>query len=261
MNSTLITVFGITFIFFMTTIGALFIYFVKKDISNKANALLLGLSSGIMVASSVWSLILPALELCDSWGKLAILPVGVGLIFGMFFLIALDKIVPNVKPVCTYNDDEKVKYNKLTKMFVAITMHNIPEGLAVGFAFGIACVTNTYAAYISALGLAIGIGIQNFPEGLAVALPINLATGSKNKSFLFGMLSGAVEPIFAVAGYFLASSLISIQPWLLAFAAGTMLFVVVEELLPEASENFSRWASVGFMIGFIIMMVLDVMLG
>ena len=260
MNTRLITIFGIFFIFFMTTLGASFVYFVKKDISGKFNALLLGLSSGIMIASSIWSLILPSFNLCENWGKLSVLPVCVGLILGTIFLIILDKVVPNTKPINGFCEDDKIKYKKLTKMFVAITMHNIPEGLAVGFAFGIASVTGTNLAFTVALGLAIGIGIQNFPEGLAVALPINIATKNKHKGFLFGMLSGAVEPIFAVVGYFLAASLISLQPWLLSFAAGTMLFVVVEELIPEASTNSSRWASIGFMTGFIIMLVLDVIL-
>ena len=259
MSNTIITIFGIAFIFIMTMLGATLVYFLRNRQSNKFNAIFLGCASGVMIAASIWSLILPAVDLSYGLGKLKFLPAMIGLLLGGLFLIFLDKISkqPQVDLQNSFYSQNKIK-----KLFFAVTIHNIPEGLAVGFAFGGASLIDTQAAFISALGLAIGIGIQNFPEGAAVAVPITAATGNKNKGFLFGVISGIVEPIFAVAGYFLASCLQKLQPWILSFAAGAMLFVVADDLIPEAKryEN-SSLGTYGFIIGFIIMMILDVTLG
>lgn len=271
MSNTQITIFGILFIFFMTTAGAALVLFFKKNtISTKINSLFLGISSGIMVAASIWSLILPAIESSSAMGIFSFVPAAIGLALGGVFLMMLDGVVAKLsnnmlQKNMTYNNNDNVSpstLNRYIKLFLAVTLHNIPEGLAVGFAFGAAATIGEPAAFIPALGLAIGIGIQNFPEGATVSIPMLSINRSRFKSFLYGMGSGAVEPVFAAIGYFLATYIAILQPWLLAFAAGAMLFVVAEDLLPEAnhkgSPHLSTW---GFMAGFIIMMILDVALG
>ena len=257
MNSTLFTILGIAFIFLMTTLGAAIVFFFRKTINSKLNALLIGFASGIMLAASIWSLLLPALELCNDWGAFQFVPAFIGIVLGGVFLTLLDKLIPKT----TSTDLAYLSKKRLTKLFIAITTHNIPEGLAVGFGFGAAAAMGTSAAYLTALGLAIGIGIQNFPEGAAVSLPYASLTNNRKKAFLLGMFSGAVEPIFAVLGYFLASTLTIIQPWLLAFAAGAMIFVVSEELIPEAQSSVNPHIGTwGVILGFSLMMILDVCL-
>ncbi len=259
MNNTWITIFGISFIFIMTTLGAAMVFFLKKNMSNKANTFLLGLASGIMIAASIWSLLLPAIDASENYGKLQWLPAATGILIGGVFLVFLDSIVKNTLKNETKNQKE---YQKHFKLFLAVTLHNIPEGLAVGFAFGVAAATGQNAAFMTAFGLAFGIGVQNFPEGAAVSLPMLKLTGNRTKAFLYGMGSGSVEPVFAVLGYFLAAFVAVLQPWLLAFAAGAMLFVVAEELIPDTkiAENphLGAW---GVLIGFVVMMILDVALG
>lgn len=262
MNQIQMTILGISVIFVATTLGSALVYFFKKDISQKTNTLFLGFASGIMIAASIWSLLIPALDGASSYGKLKVLPVALGFILGGGFLVFLDKVVPHFHHGIEKEEGPKNNLKKSTKLFLAVTLHNIPEGLAVGFAFGAASATGDISAYISALGLAIGIAIQNFPEGAAVALPMKTETNSNTKAFLYGAGSGIVEPVAAILGYFLASQLITLQPWLLAFAAGAMIFVVAEDLIPDAkmeeNPHLGTWA---LMIGFVIMMVLDVVLG
>lgn len=262
MNKTLLVVIGFFIVFAMTTAGSSLVFFFKKDISPKINTLFLGFASGIMIAASVWSLLIPAMEGADNLGKLNFLPAAVGFIIGGLFLVLLDKVVPHFHKGTNEDEGPHVSLKKSSKMFLAVTIHNIPEGLAVGFAFGAAAATGDAAAYTAALGLAIGIGIQNFPEGAAVALPMKGAVGSSGKAFLYGMGSGAVEPLFAIIGYFMAAYLSVLQPWFLAFAAGAMIFVVAEDLIPDAKltehPHLGTW---GVMIGFAVMMVLDVALG
>lgn len=265
MNTTIITIFGILFTFVCTTIGASVVYFFKKDMSAKFGTFVLGFASGIMISASIWSLLIPAIEQSTNYGNLKFVPAVVGFLLGGIFLGVLDKIVPNFEPndvKNAKNSKQSAGYARLFKLFVAITLHNIPEGLAVGFAFGAASVSGDVSAYLTALGLAIGIGVQNIPEGTAVSLPIKSLTQSRHKAFLYGAASGAVEPIMAVVGYFLASSITAIQPWILAFSAGTMLFVVIEELIPEASlhTNKSHFGTWGAMLGFALMMILDVVM-
>ena len=262
MDNTVITITGFSIIFIATTLGASLVFFFKKDISDKLNTLFLGFAAGIMIAASVWSLLIPAIESSSDWGKWSFLPAAIGLLVGGVFLVVLDKIVPHMHKGTGQEEGPHTSLNKSTKLFLAITIHNVPEGLAVGFAFGGAAVVGTTEAMLAALGLAIGIAIQNFPEGAAVALPLKRATGSATKSFLFGMGSGAVEPVAAIIGYFLAAALTAAQPWLLAFAAGAMLFVVAEDLIPDAklvdNPHLGTW---GVMLGFAVMMALDVALG
>lgn len=257
------TVFGIGFIFLATALGSALVFCFQKEIPPKWNAILLGVASGIMIAASIWSLLLPAIEQAShNWGDFAFIPISVGFIFGGLFLLFLDKISPYLRKRSYRGKEIKRKpMSKATKLFIAVTLHNIPEGLAVGFAFGAAYAIGSTAAYVAALGLALGMGIQNFPEGAAVALPIKAETGKKTKAFLYGAASGAVEPIFAALGFGLAAYLQWLQPWLLAFSAGAMMFVVVEDLIPEANADGSATLGAwGLMFGFLIMMILDVAL-
>ena len=217
---------GLLIPFAGTALGSAGVFFMKKEMGNKVQKALTGFASGVMVAASIWSLIIPAMDQSEGMGKLSFVPAAVGFIVGGLFLVLLDKVIPHFHSGIEQDEGPSTKLKKPIKMFFAITIHNIPEGLAVGFAFGAAAVVGTQAAMISALGLAIGIAVQNFPEGAAVSLPLKRATGSSVKSFLFGMGSGAVEPVAAIIGYFLAAYLTVAQPWLLAFAAGAMIFVV-----------------------------------
>ena len=253
------TVFGISFIFLMTTLGSAVVYFFKGEISKKTQAFFLGLASGVMISASVWSLLLPALDLFRStFHRFAFLPAVCSVAFGGVFLVLLDVVLRS-------SLKEKGETNILTKsfrLFLAVTLHNIPEGLAVGFAFGVASAVNDPSALIGAVGLAFGIGIQNFPEGMAVALPMKSALKSNTKAFLWGAGSGVAEPIFAVLGYILAFQLQILQPWLLCASAGAMIYVCAEDLIPDSklpdTPKIGAW---GVLIGFLMMMALDVGLG
>lgn len=262
MTHTLTTILGIGFVFIMTTLGSSLVFFFKNSISEKINSIFLGFASGIMIAASIWSLLIPSIDMSVAWGKWNFVPAAVGFLLGGMFLVLMDKVVPHFHQGTNQEEGPHSTLKKSTKLFLAITIHNIPEGLSVGFAFGAAASLGTDGAFISALGLALGIGIQNFPEGAAVALPMKKSTGSNKKSFMMGMCSGAVEPIAAIVGYFLSVHIEMLQPWLLAFSAGAMIFVVTEDLIPDMKlDSISHAASWGLMIGFVLMMVLDVALG
>lgn len=256
------TIVGFSVIFLSTVAGAALVFFFKKDISPKANTLFLGFASGVMIAASVWSLLIPSIDGASDYGAFSFVPAAVGFLVGGLFLVLIDKLVPHVHGG---TDEEEGLHNHLkkpVKLFLAVTIHNIPEGLAVGFAFGAAAAQGETGAFVAALGLAIGMAIQNFPEGAAVSLPMKAAVGSRKKAFLYGAASGAVEPVCALVGYFLAANLAAAQPWLLSFAAGAMIFVVAEDLIPDCKLNehphLGTW---GVMLGFVIMMALDVALG
>ena len=247
----------------MTTLGSASVFLFKKGASDKLNSLFLGLSSGVMIAASVWSLLLPALSQAEGcgWGEISFLPVAIGLVIGSLFLIFIEKICFLIQKERHKNFPQSFM-KKSTKLFLAVTVHNIPEGLSVGLAFGNAFVTGGENGFILALALAIGIGVQNLPEGAAISLPMAKGLGSKWKAFGFGALSGAVEPVMAVIGILLSTVLTPIMPWLLAFSAGAMIYVVIEELLPEGKEKTnSKISTWGFIAGFVIMMILDVALG
>ena len=251
---------GIPLIFICTTLGALFVFFIrKKEISPRLNKIFIGFASGVMFSASFFSLIKPALETkttyMPSW-----LIVAISIVLGALFLFIVDKIVPHFH--VKENEDEGIKTKKMSKtskMFLAVTIHNVPEGLSVGIAFGVALSqTDNKALLLGALLLAIGIGIQNIPEGAVVSLPIKGETGSSFKAFLFGMLSGIVEPVAAVIGLFLAMQIQGIMPWALAFAAGCMIYVVAEEMIPEmVGEGHDHFGVFSFIIGFVIMLALD----
>ena len=251
---------GIPLIFICTTLGALFVFFIrKKEISPRLNKIFVGFAAGVMFSASFFSLIKPALEsevnYMPSW-----LVVVISIVLGAGFLWFIDKIVPHFH--VSNNEEEGIKtrgMSKTSKMFLAVTIHNVPEGLSVGIAFGVALSQPDNASLlVGALLLAIGIGIQNIPEGAVVSLPIKGETGSSFKAFVFGMLSGIVEPIAAVIGLFLAMQIQGIMPWALAFAAGCMIYVVAEEMIPEmTSEGHDHFGVWSFIIGFVIMLALD----
>ncbi len=256
MNFTAITVFGIAFIFVTTVLGSALVYCFKKEIPKKLQSVIFGFAAGVMTAASVWSLLLPALEESEKvWGRCAFMPVSIGFLLGGALIVLFERI-------CSQKADGSgtLASVRARKLFFSMTLHNIPEGLAVGFAFGAAHLAGTASAYIAALGLAIGIGCQNLPEGAAVSLPMKTALNSKNKAFLFGVWSAVAEPLFAVIGYFFVAYLRALQPWLLAFSAGAMIFVVAEELLPEAKCDGGSIGAWGLMVGFVLMMALDVAL-
>ena len=255
MSYTQMTVFGIFFTLLATTLGASLVCFFKEDVSEKMQAIFLGFASGIMLAASIFSLLIPAIEQLNGWGRYAFIPAFVGFLFGGIFMILFGKLL------CRAFGNEGEDLKRGVKLFFSVTLHNIPEGLAVGFAFGVAYALKTQAAYTSALLLAIGIGVQNFPEGAAVALPLRQVFQSKKKAFLYGAGSGIVEPLFALLGFYCVAYLQVLQPWLLAFSAGTMVFVVAEDLLPEVNGKHLSSGVYAFMIGFGLMMALDVALG
>lgn len=238
------------FVFFTTALGAAFIYIFKRAESGKMGAFFLGTASGIMLASSIWSLLLPSIEQAQvNWGKLSFIPAVLGVLLGGGVLLLLEQFA-------VYR--AKKENNSL---FFSVTLHNIPEGLAVGFALGMAHVIGTTEAYVAAFGLAVGVGLQNIPEGFAVALPIYLQTSNKKRAFSYGVCSGLPEPFCVILGAILSAKLRLFQPWLLAFAAGAMIFVVVKELIPESQERYKNHGSVGALVGFVVMMALDVALG
>lgn len=262
MSNTAMTILGFSLIFAATTAGSSLVFFFKKNLSPKFNTVFLGFAAGVMIAASVWSLLIPSIEGSKDYGVWQIMPAVVGFLLGGLFLVAVDKLVPHIHKGTNEEEGLHSHLNKYTKLFLAVTIHNIPEGLAVGFSFGVAAALGEPEPFVAALGLAIGIAIQNFPEGAAVSLPMKSAVGSRSKAFLFGTASGIVEPIFAVVGYFLATHLTMAQPWFLSFAAGAMIFVVAEDLIPDAKlaehPHLGTWA---VMVGFVLMMALDVVLG
>jgi ZIP family zinc transporter len=261
MTEVQITILGIAIIFVTTMLGSSLVYFFKNGLSVKANTIFLGFAGGIMVAASIFSLLLPSIEEASSYGKFSVVPATVGFLIGGAFLVLLDKITPHLHKGTSVEEGPNVQMKKTTRLFLAVTLHNMPEGLAIGFALGAATTSGVESSILAALGLAIGIGAQNFVEGAAIALPISATSGSKNKGFILGTLSGAVEPVCAVLGYLLATYIQALQPWLLAFAAGAMIFVVIEDLIPDAkAEDHPHLGTWSAMIGFALMMVLDVVM-
>lgn len=253
---------GIAFIFLCTTAGAAMVFFFKNEMNEKAKKIFLGFAAGVMIAASVWGLLNPAIQQAEANGQIKWIPAALGFLIGGAFMLAMDLLLPHLHIGGDRPEGLKSSWNRTTMLVFAVTIHNIPEGLAVGFAFGLALTLGTNPAMAAAVGLAIGIGLQNFPEGAAVALPMKNENLSTGKAFGLGTLSGAVEPVAAVFGLFLSTALISIMPWFLAFAAGAMIYVVVEELIPEAHlGEHSNAGTVAVMIGFALMMILDIALG
>lgn len=254
---------GILIPFIGTTAGAACVFFLKDQIKPVIQKTLLGFASGVMVAASVWSLLIPAMDLSEGMGKLAFIPSSVGFLFGIVFLLLMDKLIPHLHLNSDEPEGTKSSLKKTTMLVLAVTLHNIPEGMAVGVVFAGLLAENSGITMAGAMALSIGIAIQNFPEGAIISLPLKSEGGSsRGKAFFLGMLSGIVEPVGAVLTIAMYRFIVPVLPYLLAFAAGAMIYVVVEELIPESAEGeHSNMGTIGFAAGFVIMMILDVALG
>lgn len=253
---------GLILPFLGTTLGAACVFLMKDGIAPRLQKTLTGFAAGVMVAASVWSLLIPSIEMTGKEGFASIVPAMVGFSVGILFLLLLDNIIPHQHIDSNQSEGPKSRISKTAKLVFAITLHNLPEGMAVGVALAGVIENNSYMSMAGAVALSIGIAIQNFPEGAIVSMPLRSAGNSRRKSFLMGTLSGVVEPIGAVLTILLASVVMPLLPYLLAFAAGAMMYVVVEELIPETQEGVhSNLGTIGFALGFMLMMVLDVVLG
>lgn len=247
--------------FLGTTLGAAMVFFMKRQMNLRLQKLLLGFASGVMIAASVWSLLIPAIEMAEEQGGNVWLPAAAGFLLGMGFLLLLDSIVPHIHLDNEKPEGVKAELQKSTMLVLAVTLHNLPEGMAVGVALAGAMLGNTGITLTGAIVLAIGIAIQNFPEGAIISMPLRNAGATRLKAFWYGMLSGVVEPVGALITLALAEQVVVILPYLLAFAAGAMIYVVVEELIPEAQTgDHSNIGTIGVALGFVLMMILDVAL-
>ena len=256
------TISGILIPFLGTTFGAACVFFMKKSLGDLVQRSLAGFAAGVMVAASIWSLLIPAIEQSENMGKLSFLPAFIGFWGGILFLLALDHLIPHLHVGSNQAEGPKTRLGRTTMMVLAVTLHNIPEGMAVGVMYAGFLAGNMQITAASALALSLGIAIQNFPEGAIISMPLRAEGESKGKAFLGGVLSGAVEPIGAVLTIIAAQFIIPALPYLLSFAAGAMLYVVVEELIPEMSQGqHSNLGTVFFAVGFSVMMTLDVALG
>lgn len=245
-----------------TVLGAGMVFFFKKDMSHTTQKVFLGFAAGVMIAASVWSLLIPAMDMAEGMGQNVMLPVGGGFVLGGAFLMLLDRLLPHLHIGSDEPEGLPAHWKRTTMIVLAVTLHNIPEGMAVGLTFSVAAQDASPGALAGAMALAIGMGLQNFPEGAAVSLPMKSQGVSNRKAFLLGALSGIVEPIFGLLTVLVAGSITGVMPWILAFAAGAMIYVVVEELIPEAQlGEHSHAGTVSVMAGFLTMMLLDVMLG
>ena len=255
-------IFGILIPFLGTTFGAACVFFMKKSLGDLMQRSLVGFAAGVMVAASVWSLLIPAMEQSAGMGKLSFVPAVVGFWIGILFLLGLDHIVPHLHVKSGQTEGPKSQLRRTTMMVLAVTLHNIPEGMAVGVVYAGYLSGSVQITAASAFALSLGIAIQNFPEGAIISMPLRAEGESKGKACLGGVLSGTVEPIGAVLTIIAAQFIIPALPYLLSFAAGAMLYVVVEELIPEMSQGkHSNLGTVFFAVGFSVMMTLDVALG
>lgn len=245
-----------------TTLGAACVFFMKKKMNLNVQKALTGFAAGVMVAASIWSLIIPAMDQAASMGKLAFVPAVAGFWIGIFFLLLLDHVIPHLHINSEKAEGPKSQLKKTTMLVLTVALHNIPEGMAVGVVYAGLLSGNEQITIMGALALSLGIAIQNFPEGAIISMPLRAAGMKKSKAFLYGMLSGVVEPIGALLTILAASFIEPALPYLLSFAAGAMIYVVVEELVPEMAEGeHSNVGTIFFAIGFTIMMSLDVALG
>jgi Predicted divalent heavy-metal cations transporter len=263
MNDITVTVIGLTIPLLGTTLGAAMVFFLKKEMGTRLRGALLGFASGVMIAASVWSLLIPAIDMARDNGTIPWLPATVGFLVGIVFLLALDMLIPHLhlgtdKPEGTL----PLKVSRSLMLVLAVTLHNIPEGMAVGVVFAGMINGSGAITAAGAFALAIGIAIQNFPEGAIISMPLTGGGVSKAKAFRYGFFSGIVEPIGALLTIALTAFVTPVLPYILAFAAGAMIYVVVEELIPESqSDEHSNIGTIGVAIGFTLMMILDVALG
>lgn len=254
---------GTGFTFLMTTLGAAVVFVFKGEIKEDIQRVFLGFAAGVMIAASVWSLIIPAIEQTEKNGQIGWIPAAGGFLIGVLLLLALDSILPHLHIQNQQVEGMSASWKRTTLLVLAVTLHNIPEGMATGLTFALAAQNqNDPGLYAAAFALAIGIGIQNFPEGAAISLPLRKEGLSKGKAFMYGSLSSIVEPIFGILVTLVATQITPYMPWLLSIAAGAMMYVVVEELIPEAHlGDHSNKGTLGVMGGFLVMMILDVALG
>ena len=253
---------GLLIPFLGTSIGSAMVFFMKDKINARIEKVLLGFAAGVMMSASVWSLLVPSIDMTEAQGNVAWIPAAIGFLLGIIFLLILDSIIPHLHLKSKKPEGLKAKLKNATMMVLAVTLHNIPEGIALGVTFAGALIGNQEMTIAGALALSVGIAIQNFPEGAIVSMQLKGEGVSKGKAFLYGTLSGIVEPISAIITIFLINLVVPILPYLLAFAAGAMIYVVVEELIPEAQEGeHTNIATIGVAVGFVIMMILDIALG
>ncbi len=245
-----------------TMLGSAFVFFMKDEMSPRVQKTLLGFASGVMVAASVWSLLIPAMAMQAASGPWSVLPAAVGFLLGIGFLLAIDELTPHLHLGTDKPEGPRSRLSRTAMLALAVTIHNLPEGMAVGVVFAGAEQGAAGLSLASAIAVSLGIAIQNIPEGAIISMPMRAEGNSRWHSFLIGSMSGAVEPIGGLAVVLLASLLTPVLPYMLAFAAGAMFYVVVEELIPEASSGrHSNLSTIGFAIGFVLMMVLDVVMG
>lgn len=262
MKSVIWAAYGTGFTFLMTTLGAAIVFFFRGKVHDGIQRIFLGFAAGVMIAASVWSLLIPAITETEANGGIPWIPAAGGFILGGGFMLLLDTLLPHLHPGSKDKEGVSSSWRRTTLLVFAVTLHNIPEGMAVGLSFALAAQHGDPAMYAGALALAIGIGIQNFPEGAAISLPLKQEGIKTSRAFLYGSMSGIVEPIFGILTVLVASQIAPYMPWLLSFAAGAMIYVVVEELIPEAHlGEHSNVGTLGVMAGFLIMMILDVALG
>lgn len=246
----------------MTSLGAAFVFFFKHNTAPSIQKAILGFAAGVMIAASMWSLLIPAIEQAEASGGIGWIPAAGGVTLGIVFLLSMDALLPHLSPESFHLNQNQNSKSRAWLLVLAVTLHNIPEGMAIGVSFANAANTGDSGRLTAAFALALGIGIQNFPEGAAISLPLRQEGMSRRKAFAFGAMSGLVEPVFALLTVTLVGSIQLLLPWLLSFAAGAMLYVVVEELIPECTESqASHIGTLGVMTGFLVMMVLDVALG
>ncbi len=256
------TLAGILIPFLGTSLGAACVFFMKKDLNNSVQRALTGFAGGVMVAASVWSLLIPALDQASPMGIWSFIPAAVGFWIGILFLLLLDHVIPHLHQNAEQTEGPKTKLQRTTMLVLAVTLHNIPEGMAVGVVLAGSLTGNAQITMASALALSIGIAIQNFPEGAIISMPLRSEGMKKSKAFHYGVLSGIVEPIGAILTILAAGLIVPALPYFLSFAAGAMIYVVVEELIPEMSQGkHSDIGTIFFAVGFTIMMILDVALG
>ncbi len=255
-------VIGLLIPFLGTVLGSAFVFFMKKDMPVLLQKALLGFASGVMVAASVWSLLIPSIEMSSEAGKGAVIPAVIGFLLGMAFLLFIDYITPHLHIGDDHPEGPRSKLSRTAMLSLAVTIHNLPEGMAVGVVLAGALQSNLGISAAGALAMSLGIAIQNIPEGAIISMPMRAEGNSRMRSFILGSLSGIVEPLGGLLVILLASFMTPILPYMLAFAAGAMMYVVIEELIPETSEGeHSNLGTIGFALGFALMMVLDVVLG
>ena len=254
--------YGLLIPFLGTSLGSAMVFLMKNKMNPKIEKVLLGFASGVMIAASIWSLIIPSIDLAESQNIAKWIPAAVGFFLGMLFLLILDSIIPHLHVKSDEPEGIKTKLQRTTMMVLAVTLHNIPEGMAVGVTLAGTLIGNVGITAAGALALSIGIAIQNFPEGAIISMPLKAEGVSKFKAFVLGTLTGIVEPIAAIITILLTNIVVPILPFILSFAAGAMIYVVIEELIPEAQDGrHSNLSTIGFAIGFVLMMILDITMG